>query len=508
MNSRQSMGGSVREGLGNGYLTVFLTLILTVMLSFSLTLIVSAGENTRRFVAECVTDIGMNSILAEYHRELLEQYNVFFTDISYGTQVVAYENMTEHLKNYINHNLQGDDLFMQGVYGNLIHMELENIAINGALSACEEGGISLRRQAVDAVKQDVGITYLEKTGDWLATIQNSGIMDINLLEKQKETEEKVVELTGKKMGTLFEKEEQEDSAVTFYEAGILNLVADREELSSREITLSQYASHRVHFESGGLSVPEGYADDFWDELFFHEYLMSYTGHYGKAKENSGLTDDKNSGVTYGKNSGVAYDKNFGLAYETEYLLAGKAKDIDNLKAAAGQILAIRGGANLIALMQDEGKKQYAQILAFSMASALGMPEAAEVLEELLEIIWAMAEALYDVSALLQGGRIPVIKQPEEWHYSMENALNFVKPEAEQTEITDGLSYEDYLRILLCFHGKEELTMRMADVMEMNIRNTPGNENFCMDGCFEAFRVQIVYRGERDKTYTIDRTYGY
>ena len=490
MNSRRSMACSVREGLGNGYLTVFLTLILTVMLSFSMTLIVSAGENTRRFAAECVTDIGMNSILAEYHRELLEQYNVFFTDISYGTQVIAYENMTEHLKNYINHNLQGDDLFVQGVYGNLIHMELDNIAVNGALSACEEGGISLRRQAVDAIKQDVGITYLEKTGEWLATLQSSGIMDINLLEKQKEAEKKVVELTGKKMGTLFEKEEQEDSAVTFYEAGILNLVADREELSSREITLSQYASHRVHFESGGLSVPESYADDFWDELFFHEYLMSYTGHYGE------------------ENSGSAYEKKFGLEYETEYLLAGKAKDIDNLKAVAGQILAIRGGANLIALMQDEGKKQYVQILAFSMASLLGIPEAEEVLEELLKIIWAMAEALYDVTILLQGGRIPVIKQPEEWHYSMENALNFVRPETGQTKITDGLSYEDYLRILLCFHGKEELTMRMADVMEMNIRNTPGNENFCMDGCFESFRVQIVYRGERDKKYTIDRTYGY
>ena len=490
MNSRRSMACSVREGLGNGYLTVFLTLILTVMLSFSMTLIVSAGENTRRFAAECVTDIGMNSILAEYHRELLEQYNVFFTDISYGTQVIAYENMTEHLKNYINHNLQGDDLFMQGVYGNLIHMELDNIAVNGALSACEEGGISLRRQAVDAIKQDVGITYLEKTGEWLATLQSSGIMDINLLEKQKEAEKKVVELTGKKMGTLFEEEEQEDNAVTFYEAGILNLVADREELSAREIMLSQYASHRVHFESGGLSVPESYADDFWDELFFHEYIMSYTGHYGE------------------ENSGSAYEKNFGLAYETEYLLAGKAKDIDNLKAVAGQILAIRGGANLIALMQDEGKKQYVQILAFSMASLLGIPEAEEVLEELLKIIWAMAEALYDVTILLQGGRIPVIKQPEEWHYSMENALNFVRPETGQTKITDGLSYEDYLRILLCFHGKEELTMRMADVMEMNIRNTPGNENFCMDGCFESFRVQIVYRGERDKKYTIDRTYGY
>ena len=44
MNSRRSMACSVREGLGKGYLTVFLTLILTVMLSFSMTLIVSAGK--------------------------------------------------------------------------------------------------------------------------------------------------------------------------------------------------------------------------------------------------------------------------------------------------------------------------------------------------------------------------------------------------------------------------------------------------------------------------------
>ena len=44
MNSRRSMACSVREGLGKGYLTVFLTLILTVMLSFSMTLIECRGK--------------------------------------------------------------------------------------------------------------------------------------------------------------------------------------------------------------------------------------------------------------------------------------------------------------------------------------------------------------------------------------------------------------------------------------------------------------------------------
>lgn len=185
--------------------------------------------------------------------------------------MIAYENMTEHLKNYINHNLQGDDLFMQGVYGNLIHMELDNIAVNGALSACEEGGISLRRQAVDAIKQDVGITYLEKqVSGWLPCRARE--LWISICWRSRRKQRKSCGADRKKMGTLFEEEEQEDNAVTFYEAGILNLVADREELSAREITLSQYASHRVHFESGGLSVPESYADDFWDELFFTNIL--------------------------------------------------------------------------------------------------------------------------------------------------------------------------------------------------------------------------------------------
>ena len=55
----------VREGLGEGYLTVFLTLILTVVLSFCLMLIRQVQENTGRFAAERVTDIGINSVLAE-----------------------------------------------------------------------------------------------------------------------------------------------------------------------------------------------------------------------------------------------------------------------------------------------------------------------------------------------------------------------------------------------------------------------------------------------------------
>ena len=50
------------------YLTVYLTLTLTLILSLCLALIEGVRQNAIFLEAECVTDIGLNSIFAEYHR--------------------------------------------------------------------------------------------------------------------------------------------------------------------------------------------------------------------------------------------------------------------------------------------------------------------------------------------------------------------------------------------------------------------------------------------------------
>ena len=65
-----------------GYITVFLTLSLTLILSLVFTVIEGARISAIRMKFECVADIGMNSVLAEYHRELLEQYELLFVDMS------------------------------------------------------------------------------------------------------------------------------------------------------------------------------------------------------------------------------------------------------------------------------------------------------------------------------------------------------------------------------------------------------------------------------------------
>ena len=83
-------------------MTIYLALSLTAVLSLCVLLIEGARMNGARFMAEYSLDVGMNSVLAEYHKELLEQYDVFFVDTSYGTDLPSIYNTAEHLQKYIN----------------------------------------------------------------------------------------------------------------------------------------------------------------------------------------------------------------------------------------------------------------------------------------------------------------------------------------------------------------------------------------------------------------------
>lgn len=92
-----------------GYLTVYLSLSLALIISFVLTLVEGARISTIRMEAECVADIGMNSVLAEFHREMLEQYDLLFVDMSYGTNNPRIENSAEHLRSYIQKNFTSQE---------------------------------------------------------------------------------------------------------------------------------------------------------------------------------------------------------------------------------------------------------------------------------------------------------------------------------------------------------------------------------------------------------------
>lgn len=75
-SGRQYIAGK-GKAVRKGYITVYLSLVTGILLSLLLTVIEGVRMHTIRTQTECVMDMAMDSALAEYHREMLEQYELF-----------------------------------------------------------------------------------------------------------------------------------------------------------------------------------------------------------------------------------------------------------------------------------------------------------------------------------------------------------------------------------------------------------------------------------------------
>ncbi|MBD5459993.1 MAG: hypothetical protein HDR26_03475, partial [Lachnospiraceae bacterium] len=156
-------------------MTIFLTLTLTVVISLCLTLVEGARRNTMILEIECVTDTGMNSVLAEYHRELLRQYGLFFVDVSYGSGIPSYEAAAEHLTEYMNRNFICEEHIVTLFSRDLLALRLEQAEVTGVSNAADDQGAVLRRQAVEYMKERVGQAYLEKILEWMAVVEENDL---------------------------------------------------------------------------------------------------------------------------------------------------------------------------------------------------------------------------------------------------------------------------------------------------------------------------------------------
>lgn len=471
----------------DGYLTVFLSLILSIMLSLCLPLVLGVRENSRLMEIECVTDIGMNNILAEYHRELLRQYNLFFIDTSYGTANASYNRTAAHLQEYIACNLGDKEIFLSALYRNLLKLEAGGIEITAVSVASDDGGAVLRRQAVDVMYQHIGISYLKQVENWVNVTQEYGLDTRDVLQERKESIKQLAEwdVFGEGEGEAAEAaKDLGNGVVSIWEAGVLSFVIkELETLSTCEIDVQQYLSSRQRLQGTGMNPAVTFQDGFWEQLVFHEYILAYTGRYTQEKEDSILK------------------------YQTEYILSGKSGDVENLKSVVYKLLGIRAAANLIHLLSSEEKCMLAEAASAAIAAIFTIPEAEPVLTAVLILTWAMAESLYDVSRLLGGSRVPLLKTEADWHYGLEAIFDF-SGSLDGGEETTGLSYDDYLRVLLCLQDKQVTTYRLMDIMEMDIRRTPGNGSFQMDGCIDSLTATIVYNSADGKSYSVSSSHGY
>lgn len=458
-----------------GYLTIYLSLTLMVMLSLCLTLIDGTRRSSVRLEAECVTDAALYSVMAEYHRELFRQYNLFYIDSSYGGNYPSFYNTQARFQYYLEQNIQEEDsTYIDFVYKDLLGLELMDTVVRRVAFATDDNGKRFQAKAAQVVLQDVGVGLAEDVLGWVGVVENQGMMEYNMEAEIHGVEEKIQSIVEKKAteeGALWvmpDFKSPMEYVSSLIAQGVMQTVLTGEEISNSYVDVTQYVSARR--KRGGLNQGNWVEQEvsITERILFHEYMLQYAGYYGQEKQ-EGL-----------------------LKYQIEYLLGGQGSDQKNLATVISTLCTIRNAANVIYLYSDSEKKAMAESVATVLATAILVPELAPAFEAALLLGWAYVESLYDVKVLLAGGRVPLMKTDADWHYDLDSVL-----ESADMQVTDtrqqGMSYKDYLHVLLYLTDGEKLTFRFLDIVEMDIRQTVGNEHFRIDGCIECLEVQAVLR---------------
>lgn len=539
-----------------GSITIYLAMIFSVMISLIFTLVQDIRSQAARLSLECAVDLSLYSVFAEYHKELLEQYDLFFIDSGYES-VSNIDNVGQHLKGYM------DDNFTFGMQqkGNLLcdflQMETEQVKICGYTRATDEEGEVFKRQAIAYMKDATGLSYLENWQEKMNVVEDNQLLTRDITAERNAIQQEIdsIEIPLKKIS---EDEYEEvpldnpaDRVNASRNAGILHLVVkDVSSLSQEGVNLPNCASHRDLNKGYGLLDRE--KTSAVEDLLYHEYILSKCGNYTNQMEKSKLK------------------------YQVEYILAGKDNDVENLKWVVNRLLLLREVANVTYIYTDSVKVMEAKALALSLAAATLNPMLIEPVKHSILFAWAYAESVYDVKQLLAGKRVPLLKTKQSWHYSLTGMLNyegglddstndmsgknglddlsgdmfskdglddlsgdmfskdglddlskdmfskdglndlpddmFSKEGLEDIKEKNGigleLGYKDYLRILLMTVSEKDSVFRMMDVVEMDIRKTTENNSFVMDGCVDYIDVKVYGSSGFGTTMEIRRSYFY
>ncbi len=473
------------------YLTVYLSLVFGIILSLLLALIEGAAAGAARAQSEIVADLGMDSVFAEYNREILNQYGLFFVDSAYGGTSGGTGRLEQRLSYYMDKNLNPDkDLKLMS--GNTL-LKLDNpyLEIKELSYASDEDGDVWKAQAVNYVKAVYGGDIISAIKQQLDTVNSNELASRDIageLEAQQESfeellsDDEIEEYGGAESEEGYSYDMVSEAADRVKGKGILYLVLPQGgELSSASAYTGQYLYARMkqgHINKGmGLRDGAEKPDGITDELIYNEYLARVCGNYGRVKEGSLLK------------------------YELEYILCGNSSDISNLRDFAEKLFALRAVSNMIYLAGDSVKKTEAEVIAAIICTLLLVPEAAELLTYIILAIWAMVEALDDVQVLLDGGKVPLLKNSGSWASGLMDALETKLSGGKESE---GLSYEEYLKIFIALMDKKEKALRSLDIVEMDIRQTKGNESFRIDNCVDYMRAGFGFSNSYGHEVVFDR----
>ena len=450
-----------------GEVTAFLSLIFILLITFTAGLMESASIQMAKNYCRADTDRALESVFAEYQKELLDEYDIFAMEATYESGKYSQEAVTNRLKYFgagrAEHKIQ----------------KIQFLTDQGAKAFCEQITYYMENKyGVGFLSDKVSMTDIWKKQE----------------EKAKEYEQEESEswsdfdgMLSEAEGTLPEEDNPIEGIRQLKKSSLLNLIMPEDvAVSEKSIDLNGVVSSRDRNQGYGDFSEEAKSDSAISDLLFGEYLMEHF---------SMMTDRENTGT---------------LDYELEYIYGGKGSDRENLEIVAKKLLLMRFASNFVFLQGSSAKKAEAEAMAFTLCTIAALPALEAAAAQVILLAWAYGESIMDLRSLMQGLKVPLVKTEESWQLSI-SGLMALKETGNLNDGKDsetGLTYKEYLRILLFLKKKETVAMRALDLVEENLRTRHGMEFFRADYCVSRIQLKSTSYLRRGVSYRFYTYFGY
>ena len=456
-------------------------------MSLILALYSGARIGAVKMKTECVADIAMNSVLAEYSRELYRQYGLLMVDTSYGTGSHSITNTEEHLRKYAQKNFEPSTVGRLTGTSTMMRAFCKDARITGSSFATDNDGAVLNRQILAYMSAEPAEGMLTDVDDNIGKLNGAGLDTTDVDEMARENQEEIDSLElPTKINEDGEEEEVSlgnpaDAVNSQRGIGVLSLAAGGIDISRAAVDLSNYASNRTMNKGTGLRDYEEISAS--EKLLIDEYLCEKCGRYGGELKKSLLK------------------------YQLEYLIFGQNSDYRNLEKMAQTLFFWRQASNWMYMLGCSSKQSKADAVASALTAVLMAPEFKDPVKWSIIFAWVFAESVSDVNILLEGGRVPLFKSDSTWQLGLGEMLLF-RGNLGRKDCGEGLYYKDYLRMKLGMTDLKDKTKRLMDIIEMDVRRTAGNGEFMIDHCLDTFCGELTVGTGFGYEVKIERVYGY
>lgn len=427
-----------------GSITVFSTLIMVLVASVLFVLLEGTRVQEIKRISQLQTDLALEAVFADYNALLWREYKLLATDST---------DMQETLISYGNARAGASE---NGL--NLLQTRVENISTTQLTLLTDGNGDVFRKAAAASMGEVLGFgvaqeifNQYEVVKDLVGTSSwNAGWIEL-----------------GASQELSFEGVNPLNIAKILQGMDILSLVLpNTTALSNHNVPIEGLVSNRTIAQGVSSSIAKV---NWMENILFQQYLLKYMSNYLNPKEERGF------------------------AYELEYIIGGASSDVENLKAVVSQLLFIREIINFLYLTLDQTKYEEASLLAFVLAGISANPVVIETVKLGLLTAWAFGESVLDVRALLQGKKIPLLKSADTWTLGLENMGSIVEKSFSAKESKWGLSYSDYLGVLLMFQQDESLAFHAMDAQESTLRKQLYTSEIYLDRFLVQAAVEMRYR---------------